>query len=150
PVRTLYFITHAAPGGRLLFGFGEKEVSAAVVANKLKDAIAAENAPQHVDFRGCTVGAAPKAMDQIRSSLGAKSAVAGNCFAVIRRSKPIRIDGKAITSESQITDRNRDEFRRLLESTLGKFPRGETDCVLNKSEKGFFAAGGKFISLFYN
>lgn len=149
PIGALYIVTHSAARGALRFGTKEGWIEPADIAGKLKGVLSADNAPDVVDFRGCSLGTSPKAMNQVRAALGAKSVIAGNCYAVINRSTPIKIGGKAITKASDVTAENRDEFERLMKKTADKFGE-EKKCILNRSEKGFFAAGGRFVALFFN
>jgi hypothetical protein len=149
PIGTLYFITHSAARGALKFGSDEGYIEPADIAAKLKGLVSAANAPNSVDFRGCSVGTSPKAMGQIRAALGAKSVVAGNCYAVIDRTTPIKIGGKPITRASDVTKENRAEFERLMDKTADKLG-AERKCILNPSERGFFAAGGRFVALWFN
>lgn len=150
PVGTVYFIAHSKSNGSLKFSDGEGYVEPANIASKLQGAIPVENTPEGVDFRGCSVGTTPAAMDQIRTAMGAKSVLAGTCFAVIKRSEPIKIDEKEITKSSDVTKTNLTLFKKLKRKTFANFDPEEQKCILNKSDKGFFAAGGRFVSLFYN
>jgi len=84
PIRTLYFITHSLKDGALQFGKSEGFVKPDNIAKKVTGSVPTDKAPQNVDFRGCSVGSSPKAMDQIRGAFGATSVQAGNCYAVIR------------------------------------------------------------------
>jgi hypothetical protein len=150
PVGTLYIVTHSAASGALRFGKDEKYTDAADIAAKLKGKLPADNAPNVVDFRGCSVGTSPKAMDQIRAALGAKSVLAGTCYAVIQRNDPpIKIDNKYITKASDVTDKTRATFRDLKQRTYNNFGDAK-ECIVNKADKDFFAAGGKFVALWFN
>lgn len=150
PVGTVYFIAHSKSNGSLKLSDGEGYVEPANIASKLQGGIPVENTPEGVDFRGCSVGTSPAAMDQIRTAMGAKSVLAGTCFAVINRSKPIKIDKKEITKSSDVTKTNLALFKELKRKTFANFDPEEKKCILNKSNKDFFAAGGRFVSLFYN
>ena len=158
PVGTLYIITHSAPTGELQFGTAEGTIKPANIAAKLKDTLSPANAPDTVDFRGCSVGTSPKAMDQIRAVLGAKSVVAGECFAVIQRSTPVAINKKFITRAADIIDKavndeqnkkRRDLFSDLLEKNANTFG-AHKKCIINPGESGYFAAGGHFVALWFN
>ena len=109
----------------------------------------ADKAPQNVDFRGCSVGTSPKAMNQIRGVLGAKSVLAGNCYAVIQNTTPVKIGGKEITQASDVTEENRPEFEKLRKRTVNKLVPAKK-CILNNSDKGYFAMGGKYVALWFN
>ncbi|HMK55489.1 MAG TPA: DUF4157 domain-containing protein [Dissulfurispiraceae bacterium] len=158
PVGTLYIITHSAPTGELQFGTAEGTVKPADIAAKLKGTLSTANAPDVVDFRGCSVGASPKAMEQIRSALGAAAVVAGECFAVIDRSKPVAINKKYITNEDDITDKTADEehnekrrelFLDLLKKNADTFGAYKK-CIINPGERGYFAAHGHFVAFWFN
>jgi hypothetical protein len=149
PIGTLYFVTHSTANGGLRFGNEEGFIEPANIADKLKNAVSADSAPDVVDFRGCSVGTSPKAMNQIRAALKARSVIAGNCFAVIARSTPIKIGGKPITKTSDITDANLAQFEKLMKDTADNFGE-KKKCILNRSKKDFFAAGGRFVLLWFN
>jgi len=158
PVGTLYIITHSAPTGELQFGTAEGTIKPADIAGKLKGALSTDNAPDVVDFRGCSVGTSPKAMDQIGAALGAKSIIAGDCFAVIQRSKSVLINGKAITRELEVTEKaadddqnkkRRDLFMDLLRKNAETFG-GAKKCIVNPGDKGYFSADGHFVALWFN
>jgi hypothetical protein len=118
PIGTLYFVTHSLEDGALKFGMDEGFIKASEIASKLKGLLPTENAPQTVDFRGCSVGTSPQAMEDIRTALGAQSVVAGNCYAVIDLSKPIKMGERnhlqEITNSGQITDDIRKFIREAL------------------------------------
>lgn len=138
------------PNGALRFGDNEKYTEAADIAAKLKGVVPADNAPKLVDFRGCSVGGSPKAMEQIRAALGASSVVAGTCFAVIQRTNPpIKIGDNYITKASDVTAENRPLFEKLMKGTFDHFGPAKK-CIINRSEKDFFAAGGRFVALWFN
>ncbi|MCK5013335.1 MAG: DUF4157 domain-containing protein [Candidatus Omnitrophica bacterium] len=149
PIGTLYFVTHSTASGGLRFGNEEGFIEPADIADKLKNAVSADSAPYIVDFRGCSVGTSPKAMNQIRAALRARSVVAGNCFAVIARSTPIKIGDKPITKTSDITGVNRAQFKKLMKDTADNFGE-KKKCILNRSKKDFLAAGGRFVLLWFN
>jgi hypothetical protein len=149
PIGTLYFETHSFPDGGLQFGAAEGIIKPADIAGRLKGVIHGLSAPKHLDFRGCSVGTNPKAMDQIRKAIGAKTVVAGHCFAVNLASEPIKIGGKDITKASDVTAARRPLFERLRKGTVANFGAAQR-CILNRGEKDFFAAGGRFVSLFFN
>lgn len=157
PIGTLYFVTHSLNSGALKFGKDEGFIKAADIASKLKGSLPAEDSPQTVDFRGCSVGSSPKAMEDIRTALGAQSVVAGNCYAVIDLSTPIKMGDtnhlQEITNSVQITKENRKSFEKLYRGTYKKFAAafgGKSDCIVTKSEKDFFSAGGRFVALWFN
>lgn len=157
PIGTLYFVTHSTNDGSLKFGKSEGYTKATDIAKELKGSVAADKAPQTVDFRGCSVGTSPAAMEDIRNALGAQSVVAGNCYAVIDMTTPIKMgpenDMKEITQAFQVTEKNRKKFNELYQSTLEKFIAkigSKKSCVLTKSKDDFFKAGGRFVALWFN
>jgi hypothetical protein len=139
--------------GSLKFGEKEGYTEAANIATKLKGAVSVDNAPLKVDFRGCSIGTSPKAMDQIRAALGARSVIGGTCYLVISYTTPIKIGPKGnlkeVTKASDVTDANRQLFEKYKKRTLDTFG-AKTKCILNPTEKGFFDMGGRFVSLFFN
>lgn len=149
-VGTVFFVTHSTAGGKLKFSDAEGFVESGVIAGKLQGAIPEDKAPLGVDFRGCSVGSTPAAMEEMRAALAAKTVLAGTCFAVINRSFPIKIGNKEVTKASDVSKGSEKLFQELKQKTLEKFDEDERECILNKSDKGFFAAGGRFVSLFYN
>jgi hypothetical protein len=153
PIGILYFITHSLPNGALKFGEKEGYTEAANIATKLKGVVSADNAPLKVDFRGCSIGTSPKAMDQIRAALGARSVIGGTCYLVIIYTTPIKIgpkgNEKEVTKASDVTDANRHLFEKYKKRTLHTLG-AKTKCILNPTEKGFFAMGGRYVSLFFN
>jgi Domain of unknown function (DUF4157) len=157
PIGTLYFVTHSTSDGALKFGKDEGFIKAADIATKLKGSVSADKAPQTVDFRGCSVGNSPKAMENIRTALGAQSVVAGNCYAVIALTTPIKMGEKGhetdITDAVEVPKENRKIFEKLYRNTFDKFVAGfesRKGCIVTKSEREFFAAGGRFVALWFN
>ena len=65
PIGTLYFVTHSTSDGALKFGKDEGFTKAADIAAKPKGSVPSDKAPQTVDFRGCSVGNSPQAMEEI-------------------------------------------------------------------------------------
>jgi hypothetical protein len=149
PIGTLYFVTHSTSLGQLKFGNAEKYVAAKDIAAKLTATVSAENAPEIVDFRGCSVGTTPKAMDDIRIALGAQSVLAGNCFTVISRSESIKIADKPVREPSDVAKKNEALFAKLAKGTKANFGDAEK-CIVNPTQKGYFKAGGHFVSVWFN
>ena len=150
PIRTLYFITHSLQNGALEFGTGEGFVKPDDIAKKVTGSVPTDKAPQNVDFRGCSVGTSPKAMDQIRGAFGATSVQAGNCYAVIRYTTPVKIGGQEITKESDVAEEHRTLFEDLRAKTVAHHMGPAKKCILNNSDKGYFALGGKYLALWFN
>ncbi|MFN0140304.1 MAG: DUF4157 domain-containing protein [Pyrinomonadaceae bacterium] len=149
PIANLYFITHSTVNGDLKFGAAEGMIPPANIATHLTGLITAANAPDRVDFRGCSVGSTPQAMEGIRAALGAKSVVAGTCFAVISLSTPIKIGEKPVTKASDVTPATLPLFNSLYARTARKFGDHEK-CIVSRQKKDFFAAGGRFVALWFN
>ena len=149
PIGTIYFAVHSAPNGAMQFGDKEGVIEPAEIAARLKGKISVDNVPDAVDFRGCSVGSSPAAMNRLSAAIGAKSAVAGTCFSIIDRSTPIKIGEKPITKRSDVTAKNRPLFERLFQRTADRFGE-KKKCILNRTEEGFFAAGGVFIVPWFN
>lgn len=150
PIGTLYFVTHSTPAGELKFGKDEGYVKPDDIAARLKGSVSTDTAPGKVDFRGCSVGTSPTAMEQIRMALEAQSVVAGTCFAVIQLTTPIKIGDKEITKASDVTENNRETFRSLFNRTATKLGPKKKNCIVSRSEKSFFAVGGRFVVLWFN
>ena len=89
-------------------------------------------------------------MNQIRVALGARSVVGGTCFLVIKHTTPIQTeDKKKITKASDVGSiMSPQKFDELKKKTLNKLSGKK--CILDLSEKGFFAAKGQFVSLWFN
>jgi hypothetical protein len=157
PIGTLYFVTHSTSNGALKFGKDEGFTKAADIAAKLKGSVPSDKAPQTVDFRGCSVGNSPQAMEDIRTALGAQSVVAGNCYAVIELTTPIKMGPKGhetdTTDALQVSKESRKKFEELYKATADKLVASlgsKKSCLITKSEKDFFAAGGRFVALWFN
>jgi hypothetical protein len=148
PIRTLYFITHSLKNGALQFGTSEGFVKPDDIAKQVTGSVPTNKAPQNVDFRGCSVGSSPKAMDQIRGAFGATSVQAGNCYAVILYTTPVKIGDQEITKESDVAEEHRPLFEKLRTGTMNQLTGKK--CILNNSNKGFFALGGKYVALWFN
>ena len=94
------------------------------IGGKFKGLIPADNAPQTVDFRGCSVGSDPKAMEKIRKAFGAQSVIGGTCFAVIAYTTPIEIpEGTPVTKSADLERENDSEeaLRHRRKSVRGAF-----------------------------
>jgi len=151
PIGTLFFIAHALPSGDLGFetGEGTKFELPSNIANALKGSVTAENAPKLIDFRGCSLGTSPQAMDLIRSALGGGAAVGGNCFNLTQIQGPVLLGKKAIAKPSQVTATNRSSFETGLQMLIDSFGDAK-DCILNASEEGYFKAGGKMVAQWFS
>lgn len=148
-VGTIYVIAHSTAAGGLKFGKAEGFVKSSVLVTKLKGVMKGGNAPEKVEFRGCSVGKEPTAMNNLGSAIGANTVVAGNCYAVLAHSTPIRINGKPVTKAADVSPSSKTLFDELKRKTLDKFGN-KKKCVLNRSDAAFFAAGGEFVLLWFN
>lgn len=151
-MRTIYVVSHALPSGDLQFTEGDtaKFERPENVATKLKGVIPADRTPESIDFRGCTVGAAPAAMEKLRDAVGAKSAIAGTCYLVTQDNGPVVLgNGTAVTKRSQVTKANRAEFEQGLKMLGDAFGKAKK-CILKPTEDSYFAAGGKWVAQWFN
>lgn len=151
PLRTLFISSHSLPSGDLGFGSAHSTTFElpSKVAQELKGTVSAENAPDLVDFRGCTVGTSPKAMDEIKAALGAGAAIGGNCYLVVKRQGPISLGGKQIAKPGDVNAGNRDALKTGLAKLIESF--GETKkCILDTSEEAYFRAGGRMIAQWFS
>lgn len=150
PIRTLFVVSHALASGDLEFEVDAKKpvfVRPELIAGALQGTIAPENAPEAVDFRGCSIGSSPKAMADIRQALGAGAALGGTCFSVLQPQGPIRLDGKAITKPADVKDRA--AFAAGMKLLVDSFGPAK-GCILDRSEGAYFRAGGKMFAVWYN
>jgi hypothetical protein len=147
PIATLYVIAHSSREGGVKFG-DEGFVKPADIAAKFTNTVPSGNAPDAVDFRGCSVGASPKAMNDIGTALGAKSVVAGDCYSIIDNTTPLKLGDDFITKKSDLTGHDHKKFKELMEST--EYNLRSRKCILNPGEEGYFATGGKFVALWFN
>lgn len=148
PIKTLFIISHSLSSGDIAFQKGDETrfVMPSELAGALKDSIAPQNAPQLVDFRGCSVGAAPAEMDKIRSSLGAQAAVGGNCFMIMRANGPVLLNKKPITKPGQVTASNREAFQEGFQKLIESFGPAK-HCIIDPSEKSYFRNNGRLVAL---
>jgi uncharacterized protein DUF4157 len=151
PIGRLIVSSHALPDGSLLFESGDviKDEDADLIAKKLKGSIKPEFAPDLVDFRGCTIGQSPAAMDAIRNSVGAKGATAGNCYIANWPMGPVNLNGKPITKPSQVKAGDRSAFEKGLQMLRDSFGPAKK-CIIDDSEEAYFRAGGKMVAQYFN
>lgn len=151
PIKSLFIISHALPSGDL--GFGTRDsltfVLPSKVAAALKGSMKPEYAPELLDFRGCTIGQSPKAMEEMRAAVGAGATVGGNCYLVSQKNGPIALGGKRITKASYVTSANRKDFEKGLQMLIDSFGPKKA-CILNKSETGYFQAGGVMVAQWFS
>jgi hypothetical protein len=149
PIRTLFVVAHSKPNAEIYFpsgGWIEPEKLAVMIKGALK----AEFAPRTLDFRGCSIGTSPSGMEKLRSAIGASSVIGSTCYVVILHSKPIKVGGKKITEKAHIKRKSVARvFRKLLAKQLGEF-HDSKDCIVDRSEKGYFLGGGRLVSIFVN
>jgi hypothetical protein len=151
PIRRLFIISHSLPSGDLGFGNAatEKYELPSKIASKLKGTLKSGNAPDVVDFRGCTIGQDPKAMDEIRAALGAGSAIGGNCYLVTQTNGPIALNGVRITKASQVTEKLQSSFDAGLKKLIDSFGPAK-DCILDTSQSSYFRAGSRMVAVWYS
>jgi hypothetical protein len=151
PIKTLYILSHALPDGDL--GFGNRDtikfVRSSKIASTLKGKLKKKCAPDMLDFRGCSIGQSPKAMNEIRIAIGAKAAIGGNCYLTTQALGPIVINNIKITRRSQVTSNNREDFVKSLKKLIDSFEKTKR-CILDTSEKAYFNAGGKLIAQWFS
>ena len=147
PIKTLFIISHSLASGDLGFESGNRTsfVRPETLAEKLAGSLAADRAPELIDFRGCSLGSSPPGMEKIRAVLGAKAAVAGNCFMITWIQGPVVLDETRITSRSQISSGSRPGFEAGLRLLVDSFKRA-ADCILDRSEDAYFRAAGKMVA----
>lgn len=150
PIRTLFILSHALASGDLGFGTHDSLtfVTPSKLAAALKDKVKAENAPDTIDFRGCTIGQSPAAMEEMRAALGAGATVGGNCFLISQKNGPIELSGEKITKPSQLTADDQEPFEAGLKMLIDTFGSAK-DCILDKSKDGYFKAGGALVAQWF-
>lgn len=151
PIGTLYLVGHAIPSGDLAFDTEDSlefELPS-TVAKALKGAIKPEFAPLTVDFRSCSIGQSPTAMDEIRASVGAGAALGGTCSMVVLDGGPVKLDGKAITRPSQVTDANRADFEKGFKAQIAAFKDSKA-CLIDSSQEGYFRSSGKLFAVWFS
>jgi hypothetical protein len=147
PIGRLFIIAHSLSTGDLGFETAKevKFVMPEAIAKALTGTVSPANAPEVIDFRGCSVGSDPSGMNAIRTAVGAKSAIGGNCFMIVQTNGPVLINGTKIVNVSQVTNSNRTSFESGLRALIDKFGKAK-NCVLDASEKSYFRAGGKLVA----
>ena len=68
---------------------------------------------------------------------------------VHQMSDPIVIGRKKITKPKHVTKRNREAFEDGLKRLRAAFGK-PGQCIINDSEAGYFAAGGRFVVMYAN
>ncbi len=151
PIKNLVIISHSLPSGDLGFGGleGTTYIRASVLASKLAGVIPADKTPEKVDFRGCSIGSSPAAMEQIRNALGAGSAIGGNCFNVTQVQGPVLLGDEAITKPKQVRAEDRPEFETGLQMLIDAFGPSK-GCILDRSETSYFRTGGKMVAQWFS
>ncbi len=151
PFKSLFILSHSLSSGDLGFEQGDTTtyVQPKDVASAIQSAIPPDRAPSTVDFRGCSVGTTPAAMDQIRVAAGAQAAIGGNCFMVQKANGPITLRGKAILKRSDIRSGDEKAFQKGLTMLRQSFKEAEK-CIIDSSEDAYFRANGKIVALWAN
>ena len=151
PFKSLFILSHSLSSGDLGFQDGgtTRYVRPEDVAAALKGTIPADRAPSTVDFRGCSVGTTPGAMDQIRVAAGAQAAIGGNCFMIQQANGPIKLRGKDILKRGDIQKGDEKSFQDGLTMLRKSFGAAEA-CIIDPSEDAYFRAKGKMVALWVN
>lgn len=152
PFKTLFVMSHSLASGDLGFEQGNTTtfVRPEKVAEAIKGAIPANLAPAAIDFRGCSLGATPGAMDAIRSAVGAKTAIGSNCFMINQANGPIRLHrGKMVRKRSDLGKDDAAEFALGMKMLVDSF-KGAKNCIIDPSEDAYFRAEGKLVALWVN
>jgi hypothetical protein len=151
PFKSLFILSHSLSSGDLGFQDGgtTRYVRPEDVAAALKGTIPADRAPSTVDFRGCSVGTTPGAMDQIRVAAGAQAAIGGNCFMIQQANGPIKLRGKNILKRDDIQKGDEKSFQDGLTMLRKSFGAAEA-CIIDPSEDAYFRAKGKMVALWVN
>lgn len=151
PIKNMFIISHTLPTGDLMFETRDSNtwVRPSKIAAALKGSVKSENAPELLDFRGCTIGQSPKAMEEMRAAVEAGAVVGGNCYLTTQKNGPIELDQKRVTKASDVTSANREDFEKGLQKLINSFGPKKA-CIINKSEKGYFQAGGALIAQWFS
>ena len=113
PIGTLYVISHSSAAGKVQFSSAEGIVSWLAVGDlgkKLKGATAIDN----VDFRGCSLGNTPGALQTFRTEVGAQTAIASNCFTFSQVAQPLEAAGVPVTSPDQIAAKDKAAYDQAM------------------------------------
>lgn len=130
PVGTLFVISHSTAGyeGQVQFSDATGGVTWMKIADlgaKLKGATTIDN----VDFRGCSLGGAPAALENFRAAAGAQSAAASNCFTFSKVVTPLPSGGSTpITGRAQIVGREA-EFKAALQQMVNQMVTDDKKSV---------------------
>ncbi|HEU0202082.1 MAG TPA: DUF4157 domain-containing protein [Burkholderiaceae bacterium] len=152
PFKTLFVMSHSLASGDLGFKQGNTTnyVRPEKVAAAIKGAIPADRAPATVDFRGCSLGATPGAMDQIRTAVGAQTAIGANCFMVQQTNGPIKLNrGVEVRKRSDLKESDKEEFALGLKM-LGDAFGPAKKCIIDATEDAYFRANGQWVALWVN
>lgn len=149
-IRTLYISAHSSPLGDIVLGHGQTSGEGLVLnpqylSAKLRGVL--KSPPRQVDFRGCSLGSTPVAVEKYRSALGAESAIAGNCYYGMVPSGSISIGGKTITDPKQLnTPGRKAAFDDAFPKTIAGMKPYEK-CILDRSQEGFFRGKGHLYAV---
>ena len=147
PIATLYIFSHSTPDASIKFS-GTGYVSASDLAKTLKGAIPSGFQPNTVDFRGCSVGMDPSAMEEMRQALRAQSVIGSTCF-IAFMGLPFTVNNVHIKERRQLRN-------ATVKATWDKHIRTHPNkmaskaCLLSTSTNEYFEAGGYFVSVYAN
>jgi Domain of unknown function (DUF4157) len=152
PFKSLFIVSHSLSSGDLGFQQGESitYVRPENVADALRNVIPSDRAPAVVDFRGCSLGETPGAMDQIRVAAGAQAAIGANCFMIQQANGPISLRGKDILKRSDIRTGDEESFQQGLKKLRESFGPKKEKCIIDPSEAAYFRAKGRLVALWLN
>ena len=147
PLRTVFVMAHSRANADIAFNATDW-VSADTLAGALTGAVDPTKAPQALDFRGCSIGMSPTGMEKLRQAMGAGSVVGSSCYMYIFRSHSVQLNGTPITRSSQLkTSRYKRAFDLHFKSLPEQFGKA-SECIINRTKKGYFQAGGHLVSVF--
>jgi hypothetical protein len=154
PVGKLFVVSHSNAAGNVEFVSSIGTINWVPIgdlAKALKGAVAIDE----VDFRGCKVGDAPRAMESFRQTVGAQATRGSNCWTFIQRATPLTLDGVDVTSPSKIPKDRQAAFDKALLQQLKNMVAdngvGVQDCLvgLAPGEKANKATLAKVWKLYW-
>ena len=147
PINTIYVFAHSTNTANIKFP-GPGYVTPATLAAAIKDAVPSPFQPNTLDFRGCSVGMDPAAMEELRQAVKAQAVVGSTCFLAFM-GLPFTVDGVHIKERKQL---KKESVKITWDKKFRNHPNKLTSkaCVLSTSEADYFAAGGYFVSVYAN
>jgi hypothetical protein len=129
PIGTVYVVSHSTSTGKVEFTSSIGTiwwVPIADLAKELKEAVTIDT----VDFRGCSVGNAPKEMESFRKTVGARSVKSTNCFSFTSRVTPFTVNGEAVTRPDQIPKGRQGAFDKALREQIAALVTPDNKSVV--------------------